>query len=114
MRPSFAQKACLTALETDVSGHVTDYRRKRDIVYATLQRAFEVVKPSGGFYIFPKVPERFGNGTKFVEQAISRNVLVIPGNVFSERDTHFRISYATEDEKIEQGCEILCELARGG
>jgi aspartate aminotransferase len=112
--PSFAQKACLTALETDVSGHVEDYRRKRNIAYATLQRVFEVVKPSGGFYIFPKVPERFGSATAFVEQAIGRNVLVIPGNVFSERDTHLRICYATDDEKIRLGCEILCELARGG
>ena len=30
-------------------------------------------------------------------------VLIIPGNVFSERDTHFRISYATTDEKLRQG-----------
>jgi aspartate aminotransferase len=37
-------------------------------------------------------------------------VLIIPGNVFSEKDTHFRISYATTDEKIRQGVEILCGL----
>jgi aspartate/methionine/tyrosine aminotransferase len=47
---------------------------------ASLRRVFEAVKPSGGFYSFPKVPERFGSATAFVEQAISRNVLVIPGN----------------------------------
>ena len=44
------------------------------------------------------------------ERAIANNVLVIPGNVFSERDTHFRISYATTDEKLRQGCEILNSL----
>ena len=44
---------------------------------------------------------------EFVEKAIKNNVLIIPGNVFSERDTHFRISYATSDEKIQQGVEIL-------
>jgi aspartate aminotransferase len=38
-------------------------------------------------------------------------VLMIPGNVFSERDTHFRISYATTDEKLEKGCEILLSMA---
>jgi aspartate aminotransferase len=38
-------------------------------------------------------------------------VLVIPGNVFSSRDTHFRISYATTDAKIQEGCEILNRLA---
>jgi len=42
-----------------------------------------------------------------VERAIANNVLIIPGNVFSERDTHFRISYATSDEKIKQGVEVL-------
>ncbi len=113
VRPSFAQKACLTALETDVSSLIDAYRRKRDIAYETLRGTFEVNKPSGGFYIFPKVPERFGSATKFVEQAIARNVLVIPGNVFSERDTHFRISYAADDEKIRLGCRILCEVAKG-
>jgi aspartate/methionine/tyrosine aminotransferase len=112
--PSFAQNACLTALETDVSTHVEEYRRKRNIAYQTLKRAFDVVKPTGGFYIFPRVPERFSCGAAFVEQAIARNVLVIPGNVFSERDTHFRICYATGDERIKRGCEILCELAAGG
>lgn len=112
--PSFAQRACLTALETDVSGHVVDYRRKRNIAYETLKQAFDVVKPSGGFYIFPRVPERFGTATRFVEQAIANNVLVIPGIVFSDRDTHLRICYATDDAKILQGCEILCKLAKGG
>ena len=69
-----------------------------------------MVKPEGAFYIFPKAPAGATAG-EFVAQAIANNVLIIPGNVFSERDTHFRISYATSDEKIEKGCEILCSLA---
>jgi aspartate aminotransferase/aminotransferase len=48
--------------------------------------------------------------TDFVTRAIANNVLIIPGNVFSERDTNFRISYATTDEKLKRGCEILCSL----
>jgi aspartate aminotransferase len=47
----------------------------------------------------------------FVTRAIGNNVLIIPGNVFSERDTHFRISYATSDQKLQEGCRILCQLA---
>ena len=46
-----------------------------------------------------------------VEKAIANNVLIIPGNVFSEKDTHFRISYATSDDKLRQGVEILRGLA---
>ena len=56
-------------------------------------------------------PARFASATEFVEESIRRNVLIIPGEVFSERDTHFRISYAAPDEKIRKGCEILRALA---
>ena len=38
-------------------------------------------------------------------------MLIIPGSVFSEKSTHFRLSYATSDEKLEKGCEILRRLA---
>jgi aspartate aminotransferase/aminotransferase len=68
------------------------------------------VKPEGAFYIFPKAPAG-QTASDFVARAIENNVLIIPGNVFSERDTHFRISYATTDERLKQGCEILNSLA---
>src|SRR4029079_9141619 len=88
---------------------VAAYRKKRDIVFDRLSSKFEVVKPEGAFYIFPRAPAGT-NGTQFVTKAIEHNVLIIPGNVFSERDTHFRISYAATDEKLIQGCQILCSL----
>ena len=34
-------------------------------------------------------------------------LLIIPGNIFSSRDTHFRISYAASDATIERGLEVL-------
>ena len=34
------------------------------------------------------------------------------GGVFSERDTHFRISYAASVETLRRGAEVLCKLAR--
>lgn len=111
--PSMVQHAGLAALDADISGHVDDYRRKRDLVARLLAGTFEFAKPSGGFYFFPQAPKRFADATTFVEQAIAQRVLIIPGSVFSERDTHFRLSYATSDENIERGCEILCQLARG-
>jgi len=111
--PSIAQHAGLAALDADISGQVNDYRRKRDLVLARLSPSFDLVKPGGGFYFFPRVPARFAGATAFVEEAIRHNVLIIPGSVFSERDTHFRLSYATGDQALERGCEILCKLARG-
>ena len=106
-----AQHAGLVAMDTDISTHVDAYRRKRDLVYDGLKAAFKVVRPAGGFYIFPKAPDRFPDASAFVAAAAERDVLVVPGNIFSDRDTHFRISYATTDENIRRGCELLCEVA---
>ncbi|HUU58539.1 MAG TPA: aminotransferase class I/II-fold pyridoxal phosphate-dependent enzyme [Phycisphaerae bacterium] len=107
--PSMAQAAGVAALRTDVSQHAVAYRRKRDMVCEALTPAFGLVKPGGAFYAF--VPAPGGDATAFVEKAIRSNVLIIPGNVFSARNTHFRLSYATSDEKLRRGLEILTNLA---
>ena len=107
--PSPLQFAALAALDIDMASAVTAYRTKRDIAFDTLSKKFEVVKPEGAFYIFPKAPAGV-TASAFVEKAIANNVLIIPGNVFSEQDTHFRISYATTDAKLRHGCEILNSL----
>ena len=108
--PTPFQKAAIAALDYDVSGFVEEYRKKRDLIYEGLRDKFELVKPGGAFYAFVKAPGAAG-ATEFVEKAIKNNVLIIPGNVFSEKDTHFRISYATSDDNIRRGVEILCKLA---
>jgi aspartate aminotransferase/aminotransferase len=108
--PSPLQYAAVAALDVDMGDAVAAYRRKRDVAFEMLSKRFEVVRPEGAFYIFPKAPAG-QTASAFVARAIENNVLIIPGNVFSERDTHFRISYATTDEKLAQGCEILCKLA---
>ena len=107
--PSMAQAGAVTALDCDVSGHVADYRRKRDRVQDALGPAFGLVRPAGAFYAF--VPAPGGDATAFVTRAIENNVLVIPGGVFSRRDTHFRIAYPTSDDKLAKGLEILVSLA---
>jgi len=106
--PTPFQKAAIAALDYEISDLVDAYRKKRDLLYDGLKDKFELVKPGGAFYAFIKAPG--GSGSKFVEKAIANNVLIIPGNVFSEKDTHFRISYATSDAKIQEGIEILRSL----
>ena len=48
---------------------------------------------------------------EFVARAIERKLLIIPGNIFSRRDTHFRISYAAPDATIQRGIDVLRDLA---
>jgi aspartate/methionine/tyrosine aminotransferase len=108
--PSIVQHAGVAAMEFDVSGIVADYRRKRDLLVAGLKADYEFAVPGGAFYLFPKAP--WGTGTEFVTEAIAHNLLIIPGGVFSRRDTHFRISYAAPDDVLQRGIEILRKLAR--
>jgi aspartate/methionine/tyrosine aminotransferase len=107
--PTPFQFAAVAALDVPMHEHIAAYRRKRDLVCTALESKFDFARPGGAFYIFPKAPPG-ATATAFVARAIENNVLVIPGNVFSERDTHFRISYAATDEKLAKGCEILCSL----
>jgi aspartate/methionine/tyrosine aminotransferase len=112
--PSMAQVGMASAFDVDMSEHVAAYERKRDMVCAAFDGRAELVRPGGAFYAFVRVPETLGlTATAFAEQAIERNVLVIPGGVFSGRDTHLRITFATSDEKLRQGLEILASMCDG-
>ena len=80
------------------------------MICSALADDFELARPGGAFYVFPKCP--WGTGDQFVHKAIENKLLIIPGRIFSERDTHFRISYAASDATIERGLEVLKKLAR--
>jgi aspartate aminotransferase/aminotransferase len=111
--PQPAQWACVTALDENIQPLIDHYRRKRDMVIDGLKDLYEVIKPEGAFYVFPKVPAGQGTATEFVERCIANQLLVIPGKNFSMRDTHFRLSYAAEDRTIERGIEVLRKMAKG-
>lgn len=106
--PSVAQHAALTALQTDMSQYIKQYQEKRDFVYEELKDKFKVNKPEGAFYIFPEA----GGMTSgdFLNLALERNLFIIPGDAFSNRNTHFRISFAAPQERLEKGIEILKSL----
>jgi aspartate aminotransferase/aminotransferase len=110
--PHPVQWAGLAAWDVDVSDRVEEYRRKRDFMIGELRGDFEIRGAGGAFYLFVKTP--WGTGTEFVAECIRNSLLVIPGNVFSPRDTHFRISYAADDATLRRGVEVLKRLARRG
>jgi aspartate aminotransferase/aminotransferase len=107
--PAPFQYAAAMSLELDTEDNRKNYRTKRDIIYNGLKDNFDIVKPAGAFYMFPRLKK--GNATDFVEMAIREQVLIIPGNVFSEKDTNFRISFATTEEALRRGIDILNRVA---
>jgi aspartate aminotransferase/aminotransferase len=108
--PSVTQYAALACPAVDLSPYIGGYRAKRDLMVGILKERFELAPPDGAFYLWAKAPAGW-TGASFVAHCIANNLLVIPGNVFSERDTHFRICYTVPDAKLKQGAELLCRLA---
>jgi len=108
--PHPVQRAGLAALDWDPSEVAERFKRRRDLLRDSLGDLYEIAGAEGAFYMLPRTP--WGTGTEFVSEAIRRGLLIIPGCVFSERDTHFRISYAASEQTIERGIKVLRELAR--
>jgi len=108
--PSVAQYAALAGPQVDHKPNIGAYRDKRDLMVGILSPTFEIAPPDGAFYLWAKVPGGL-SGQQFVEKAIANNCLIIPGGVFSERDTHIRICYTVPDAKLRAGAELLVRLA---
>jgi aspartate/methionine/tyrosine aminotransferase len=106
---SFAQKAAIKALDFNVDSYIQGYKSKRDLIYEGLKEKFHVQEPKGAFYIFPEVPG--GDGEAFVEKAIQNNLFIVPGSVFSKRNTHVRISFAASEETLMRGIEVLNRIS---
>ncbi|MFA5986195.1 MAG: aminotransferase class I/II-fold pyridoxal phosphate-dependent enzyme [Parcubacteria group bacterium] len=107
--PTPLQYAALEALQTDMSHYVTQYKKKRDMVYDGLKDHYTMVRSDGAFYFFVAYPY---DAETFIARCMAHDLLVIPGNVFSVHNTHFRISFATSDEKLRKAITILKKIAR--
>jgi aspartate aminotransferase len=82
-----------------VAVDVEAYRRRRDLLYAGLTRiGYDVVKPQGAFYFFPKSP--LEDEMQFIEILKAKRVLAVPGRGFGTPG-YFRLSYCFPDTVIE-------------
>ncbi|MDR9793925.1 MAG: aminotransferase A [Bacillaceae bacterium] len=110
---SISQKAAYNALtEGFHDGQIMkkEYEKRLEYVYGRLvAMGFEVVKPSGAFYLFPSI-QSFGQSSfdfalELVEKA---GVAVVPGSAFSKFGEGFiRISYAYSTKELEKALDRL-------
>lgn len=92
-----------------VSVDSDEYRQKRDLLYNKLtELGFEMVKPGGGFYLFPKSP--IADEMEFIRIAQKYRILLVPGTGFGAPG-FFRIAYCVETEMIERSLPLWEELA---
>jgi len=82
-----------------VTVSVNEYRQKRDFLYSQLTGlGYEVVRPQGAFYMFPRTP--IADDVAFVKELQKQQVLTVPGSGFGKAG-HFRISYCVDDRTLQ-------------
>ncbi|WP_305046151.1 pyridoxal phosphate-dependent aminotransferase [Geoalkalibacter sp.] len=88
---------------------IAEYQQKRDVLYNHLSRlGFDMVKPDGGFYLFPKSP--LADDVAFVKAAQKHNLLLVPGSGFGAPG-YFRIAYCVDLAMIERSLAAWDKLA---
>jgi aspartate/methionine/tyrosine aminotransferase len=102
------------AVRASIAEMVGQYAKNRDRCVERLSSAgYEIARPGGAFYAFPKIPGHLGVGSReFFERCRAEKLLIVPGKEFSKRDTNIRLSLATSAENLERGLEVLVRLAR--
>ena len=85
------------------------YQKRRDLFFNHLTSiGFEVVKPQGAFYFFPKSP--IPDDVAFIQSAVKYNLLLVPGSGFGAPG-YFRIAYCVSDETIVNSFPAFTKLA---
>ncbi len=106
--PALAQRL-VTRLQRE-SVDIDEYRQKRDLLYDNLTAmGFEMVKPGGAFYLFPKSP--LADDIEFVTLAQKHNILLVPGSGFGAPG-YFRIAYCIDASIIERSLPAWEKLAK--
>lgn len=106
--PALMQRI-VASLQGQAAG-VASYQERRDIFYAQLTKVgFEVIKPQGAFYFFPKCP--IPDDVAFIQAALKYNLLLVPGSGFGQPG-YFRIAYCVSKKTIENSFPAFTKLAK--
>ena len=106
--PSFVQRACVQALETDVTPVRELFRKRRDYVYKRLiDMGLEVQEPEGAFYMFIHI-QKFGmDSNTFCTRMLKEGLVgVIPGIHFGT-EGYMRLSYCYSDADLKEGLDRI-------
>lgn len=104
--PTIMQRVVAGCLHAQVN--VAFYQRNRDLLYDGLVASgYEVRKPLGAFYLFPKCPDEQDDLT-FCDRLQQQGLLAVPGRGFG-KPGYFRLSYAVKHETAERAAKILTE-----
>ncbi len=116
-----SQAAAIEALtngSNDSEEYKKIYQKRRDFVVNELSKmGVEFVKPQGAFYIFAKIPEKYGtDDMQFaLDLAFKKKVGVTPGSAFGPGgEGYIRLSYASSDEALQVALKRIGEFLKEG
>ncbi|MBQ7784920.1 MAG: pyridoxal phosphate-dependent aminotransferase [Clostridia bacterium] len=89
----------------DLTADLSVYERNMNILYDELTRlGFDIVRPGGTFYMFPKALEE--DSVAFCKKALKYDLILVPGDSFGAPG-YFRIAYCIDTEKVERSLEAF-------
>ncbi|MCQ2522846.1 MAG: pyridoxal phosphate-dependent aminotransferase [Lachnospiraceae bacterium] len=101
--PSIIQLAVSKVL--DMTADLSIYEKNMNLIYNELvDLGFEVVKPGGTFYIFPKALEE--DAVAFSKKALKYDLILVPADSFG-CPGYFRMAYCIDTEKVERSLAAL-------
>ena len=94
----------------DLTSDFSVYEKNRNLLYECLTDCgFEVVKPEGTFYIFPKAPE--ADAAVFCQKALQYDLVLVPADSFG-CPGYFRMAYCIDTEKVERSLPVLRKMMK--
>ena len=93
----------------DDTSDLSVYEENARILYSRLtDLGFEIVRPGGTFYMFPKALEP--DSQAFCQKAMEADLLLVPGDTFG-CPGYFRIAYCINTEKVERSLPAFERVA---
>ena len=106
--PSSVQLAVAEVL--DKTSDLSVYETNMNLLYEALTRiGFQVVKPGGTFYMFPKALEE--DASAFCMKAKEYDLILVPSDNFGVPG-YFRMAYCIDTEKVRRSIPVLERFAR--
>ena len=106
--PSIIQRAVSRC--QDVTSDLSVYETNMNLLYDKLTAlGFEVERPGGTFYIFPKALEE--DAKVFSQKALKYDLVLVPGDSFGAPG-YFRMAYCVDTEKVERSLEALRKFVK--
>lgn len=89
----------------DETADLSVYETNMNLIYDCLvELGFEVVRPGGTFYIFPKALEE--DAKIFCKKATAYDLILVPGDSFG-CPGYFRMAYCIDTEKVKRSLDAL-------